>query len=200
MNKEFRAWVLQDWHRYSPGAPTWKTILGALIFDAGFLTVFLFRMSQAFAKRGHPTLSRICKRLTLGLSAAELNPAATVGPGLYLPHPYGVGIGGGCRLGKEVTLHQGVSLGAKTVSVSESGRKVMYPEVGSGALLYPHVLAYGPVKIGAEAIILGNAVVSGDVPPGAIYGGIPARPVNIRPDAMAKNLRGSVLPSETPRE
>lgn len=200
MKEGFRAWTLQDWHRYSPGAPTWKAVLGALIFNAGFLAVFLFRASQAFAKGGHPTLSRLCHRLNLGLSAAELNPAATVGPGLYLPHPYGVGIGGGCCLGSEVTLHQGVSLGAKTVSVAEHGREVMYPEVGSGALFYPHVLAYGPVKIGADATILGNAVVAGDVPPGAVYGGIPARAIKIRADVTAKNLRGSVVTSDTPNE
>lgn len=199
--KNWRETLFQDWHRYSPDPPRWKAAIVALLFDAGFLAVFLFRLSQLLHARQHRLLAKIVRRFNLSVSAAELNPAARVEPGLFLPHPYGVGIGRGCELGKDVTVHQGVSLGAKTVSVEEDLRRTEYPTVEEGAILFPHALAYGPVRIGAAAIILGNSVVSCDVPPGTTYGGVPAREIRSARGFDAGDLRRTARPAasaETP--
>jgi len=186
MPEGFRAWILQDWHRYSPGAPTWKALLGALIFNAGFLAVFLFRLSQALERSGHDILSRLSWRLNLMLCAVELHPHASVGSGLYLPHPYCVTIGKGCVVGKDVALYQGVCLGATTSSADGEEAVREYPEVGNGAIFYPHALVYGPVKIGAHATILGNSVVTCHIPPDAVYGGVPAKQIKTRKDVHAQ--------------
>lgn len=182
----FRAWVLQDWHRYSPGEPKWKAVLGALIFNAGFLAVFLFRSSQALDRSGHDILSRLAWRLNLVLCAVEIHSHASVGSGLYLPHPYCVTVGQGCCLGKDVTLYQGVCLGARTSSADGKGAVREYPEVGDGVVLYPHALIYGLVKIGAHATILGNSVVACDIPPDSVYGGIPAQQIKKRKNDHAQ--------------
>lgn len=184
--------LLQDWHRYSPGPPRRRAVLNALVFNAGFLAVFLFRLTQALESRKRHFLAKLVRRFNLSVSSAELNPGAEVGPGLFLPHPYGVGIGGGCQLGRDVTVHQGVSLGAKTVALEEETRKTEYPAVDDGAILYPHVLAYGPIRIGANAVILGNSVVSCDVPAGSTWGGIPAREIRSGRGLSAEELRRRV--------
>jgi len=66
--------------------------------------------------------------------------------------------------------------------------------VEDGVFLYPNVLAYGPITIGRGAIILGNSVVSGDVPPGATYGGVPAREIRTARGISSETLRQRVRP------
>ena len=200
----WRELLFQDWHRYSAGRRTWKATLALLLFNAGFLAVFLFRMSQLLERKGWKLCGKLVRRLNLALCAAELNPIAEVGPGLFLPHPYGVGIGGGstsgCKVGSNVTLHQGVSLGAKTVDVTNEKRVTEYPRIGAGAVLYPHVLVYGPVTVGDEAIVLGNSVVSSDLPGGATYGGIPAKEIKRSRGFSARDLRSTVFTRDSNRD
>jgi len=166
--------LLQDWHRYSDGRPTRKAVSGALIFEAGFLTVFLFRLAQRMTRRGNHVRSRLIHRFNMIVSACELHPAAEVGPGLFLPHPYGVTIGRGSSVGRDVSLFQGVVLGARTVADESETKQTMYPRISDGVTLYPHVLAYGDISIGRGAVVLGNSVVTHDVPAKKLYGGVPA--------------------------
>jgi serine O-acetyltransferase len=163
-----------------------------LLLDAGFLAVVLFRMSQALQGRGWRVCGKLIRRLNLAFCAADLNADADVGPGLLLPHPWGVAFGGGCTVGRNVTLYQGVSLGAKTVGLEDEQRVTEYPRIGDGVVLYPHVLVYGPVTVGDEAVVLGNSVVSSDVPAGATYGGIPAREIQCSRGFSARDLRSDV--------
>jgi serine O-acetyltransferase len=168
--------------------PRFRVVLAALIFNAGFLATFLFRLCQALTSRNHTFLARLVKRFNLAVSAAELHPAAEVQPGLLLAHPWGVGIGAGCKVGRDVTIYQGVSLGAKTIGIHGETRRTDYPSIGNGAVLFPHVLVYGPVTVGDKAVILGNSVISSDVPAGAVYGGVPAREVQLNRDYSAQEL------------
>ena len=182
--RPWRAELLQDWHRYSEGAPaSWKTILAHLVFDAGFLAVFLFRMAAALESRGRARLARLVHRLNMVVSAAELSPDAEVKAGLYLPHPYGVTIGTGCRVGPDVTLFQGAVLGAKRVDRDGDAPRREYPTIERGATIYPHAVIFGGIRVGEDAVILTNSVVGRDVPAGRTFGGIPATEIRgPRPD------------------
>lgn len=186
--RPWRETLFQDWHRYSDSPPRWGAVLKKLIFNAGFLATFLFRLCQGLRSRNRLFLAKLVKRFNLAISAAELHPDAEAQPGLLLAHPWGIGIGAGCKLGRDVTIHQGVSLGAKTVGVRGETRTTEYPTICQGALLYPHVLVYGPVTVGEGAIVLGNSVITDDVPAGAVYGGVPAREVKIKQDYSPREL------------
>lgn len=60
----------------------------------------------------------------------------------------------------------------RQAGVPQHGRDIV---VGEGAWLGSNVTVLGPCTIGAHAVIAAGAVVTGDVEPGAIYGGVPAR-------------------------
>jgi len=63
---------------------------------------------------------------------------------------------------------------ARSHAIPTAGRDV---EIGAGAWVSSRALVLGPARIGADAVVAAGAVVTADVPPGAIVAGVPARVV-----------------------
>ena len=67
-----------------------------------------------------------------------------------------------------------------TRPIREQGHAVAPIEVGADVWLGAHVVVTAVSKIGDGCVIGANAVVRGNIPPGAIAGGIPARVIKQR--------------------
>lgn len=83
----------------------------------------------------------------------------------FLPHPQGIVIGRGVRLGENVVIGHQVTLGGRDLEIGNM------PDVGDGVYLGAGAKILGKLKVGAGAIIGANAVVTKDVPPGAVVVG-----------------------------
>jgi serine O-acetyltransferase len=92
----------------------------------------------------------------------------TFGSDLYLPHPYGLVVHAGARIGNGCRIYQNVTIGERAGfnGVPRIGNDVF---IGAGAVII------GPVNIGDGAKIGANAVVLTDVPPGFTAVGVPAQ-------------------------
>ncbi len=102
------------------------------------------------------------------VTQCEIPLNGTLGGGLLLPHPQGIVVSPGARVGPNCMLFHQTTLGTvegRTGSPTLGG----HVDVGAGAKIL------GPVVIGDHARIGANAVVLCDVPPGATAVGIPAR-------------------------
>lgn len=101
------------------------------------------------------------KAITEGFMGIELPVSTEVGPGLRLRHGVGVVVNPATRIGANVMLRQGVTLGNRKTAtdcpVIEDG-----VEIGVGAVVI------GPVTVGAGSRIGPNAVVFKDVPAGSV--------------------------------
>lgn len=108
------------------------------------------------------------------LGQAQLDPRATVGPGLRLPHGgNGIVLNASAVLGRDVVLYQQVTVGVDpfakdTYRAGRIGDRVV---IGAGAKVI------GDVTIGDDAVIGTNAVVVEDVPACATAVGVPARAI-----------------------
>lgn len=94
-----------------------------------------------------------------------------IGKKVKFPHPLGIVIGDGVKVGDNTMIWQNVTLGSHGKKDEEMG----YPTIGSGVRIYEGVTVIGVITIGDNAIIGAKSLVTKDVPPRAIAYGIPAK-------------------------
>lgn len=108
-----------------------------------------------------------CSRLLTGI---EIHPAASIGARLFIDLGMGVVIGETARIGEDVMLYHGVTLGG--VSLAQEKR---HPTVGDRVVIGAGAKVLGPITIGHDARIGANSVIVRDVPDNATAAGVPGR-------------------------
>lgn len=109
-----------------------------------------------------------------------INPNATFTETLRLPHPVGVVIGDGVKLGERVSVYQHVTLGGARIGDWKSGK---YPEIGDDTVIFAGAVVVGAVRVGRNCVVGANSVVTRDVPDNATVAGVPAQVLKINPPA-----------------
>lgn len=137
-------------------------VLESLLFENGYLAVVLFRFSHAFKSRGIPMLGPFFHRLSIFLTGVDIAPAAQIAPGFRISHGVGIVIGNGAKIGSGCLMMQGVTVGAPT-----QARIGEMPQIGERVILGAGAKLIGNIRIGDDALIGVNTVVTRDVPAGA---------------------------------
>jgi len=137
-----------------------------------FLPVVLCRASRAARLRGIPFVPELLTYFNIVLFGLEVTPRCEIGPGIFFPHPSGTVVGA-WRIGSNVTILQGVTLGAKKMDMGFDC--ALRPEVGSNVLLGAGSKILGGIRIGDNVTVGANAVVVESVEAGSTVVGIPAR-------------------------
>lgn len=97
---------------------------------------------------------------------------AEIGPGLRLPHPNGIVIGHGVRIGARCRIYQQVTMGGARAGDWQANN---YPVIGDDVTVFAGAKLIGTVDVGDRAQIGANAVVLRDVPADHSAIGIPAQ-------------------------
>ncbi|MEM6799641.1 MAG: WcaF family extracellular polysaccharide biosynthesis acetyltransferase [Planctomycetota bacterium] len=168
---------------YSPGRGfVWQLLwyyVGLVFFESGW---FPF---QSFKPR------------LLRLFGAKIGEGVVIKPNVRIKYPWLLEIGDHCWIGQDVWLdnlamvrigsHVCVSQGAYfcTGSHNHQTRTFKLAEapitVSDGAWLAAKCMLLAGVEVGANALVAAGSVVSKDVPPATIVGGVPARVLGDRP-------------------
>jgi len=114
--------------------------------------LWLMRM----AAQAPPAVAVPARQVLVVTYGCDVQHGAKLAPGLVLPHPLGIVIGGGCRVEPNVVLYQHVTLGWNPGG---------FPVVRAGATLFPGSVVAGDIEIGEGAQVSANALVLSSVPP-----------------------------------
>ena len=171
----WRQEVFQDAARiWAEPSPAVKHLMSALGTEPGLAAAALFRFSARLHRAGHPYFAAVTARINLALHGCQIHPRATIGPGLRMPHPNGIVVGWGVRVGADLTLFQNVTLGARDLQGGP------YPRVGDGVIIFPNSVVAGGVILGSRCRVGAGSVVLHDVAEGSTVAGSPAVPLTAR--------------------
>lgn len=175
----FTQLVFSDLERYRPGQrPSWPRVVLRCASNPGLIASIFLRAQQKAHQAGRVRLAFLIRTLALLVTSADFVPGMDVGPGLLMPHPNGVVIGNGLRVGANVTFGGGITAGVKQPDVppEEDG----FPKICDGAIILANAVLAGPVTIGNHAQVGANTVVLSDVADHAVVFGVPAKKVATR--------------------
>lgn len=139
----------------------------ALLTDGTFAMV-IYRLMQASQNCGLTPLAMIFNKLNAVFGQCIIGRGAVFDAEFVLIHSQGVVINSGVRGGKRIFIEHQVTIGAE---------KRLSPQLGSDVFIGAGARLLGAVRIGNNARIGANAVVTTDIPDGATAVGIPARVV-----------------------
>lgn len=173
-----------------PRSYPWLRIAKILAQSGNWKAVALIRLGQYFHGRRWRWAFRWTARTLRREFGCFVQPTAVIGPGLKLPHPNGIVIGSGVRIGAKCIIYQQVTLGGARRGDFQSNA---YPGVGDRVTLFTGAKVLGAISIGDDAQIGANAVVLRDVPPAHSAAGVPAqcRPLSRSGDTASHTYSGA---------
>ena len=167
-----------DLYRHLEGRTGFKAGLYAYRIVPGFRFLFWLRLaSETRASGGVWKLAHLFARMMhkhyrfkFGISI----PYNTeIGPGFYISHYGGIVVNKDARIGANVNISQGVTIGQ-----ANRGPRKGVPTIGEGVYIGPGVAIVGAVHVSPGCAIGANAVVTHDLPPNAVAVGIPAKVIS----------------------
>jgi len=129
-----------------------------------------YRIAHLLYELDVPIIPRIMAERAHSHTGIDIHPGATIGPRFFIDHGTGVVIGETTRIGRNVKLYQGVTLGALSPFDSEGhprkGEK-RHPDIEDDVIIYANAtILGGSTVIGKGAVIGGNMWITKSVPPG----------------------------------
>lgn len=158
---------LRAYKNYDPAA---KSILEIALLYPGPKALLLHRLAHVFYAAGWFFVARWiseCNRMTTGI---EIHPGAVLGRRLVIDHGMGVVIGETAEVGDDCIIFHGVTLGGMKFDPVKR-----HPTVGNKVLIGAGAKILGPIHLGDGCKVGANAVVTKDVPAGAVVVGNPAK-------------------------
>jgi serine O-acetyltransferase len=170
--------------------PAPRSRMEILIYP-GVWALGLHRVAHRLFRARLYFLARLVNHFSRFLTAIDIHPGAKIGKNFFIDHGFTV-IGETADIGDDVTIYQCVTLGGTDPANGIAGKR--HPTILDGAILGSGCQVLGPITVGVRARIGANAVVTKDVPEGAVMIGIPARATLID----AKEYQKSFVPYGTP--
>lgn len=139
-----------------------------------FRAILSYRAAHQLFLKKHFFLARWVSQRAVRKTGIEIHPGAVIGKGLFIDHGSGVIIGETAKLGDNVTLYQGVTLGG---TGKEKGKR--HPTLEDNVMVSAGAKVLGSFTIGKNSKIGAGSVVLKEVPPNCTVVGVPGRIVKM---------------------
>ena len=146
------------------GDPAAKSVDEVILAYPGFSAISIYRLAHELYKLNIPLLPRIFTEYAHQLSGVDIHPGAQIGKSFFIDHGTGIVIGETTKIGNNVKLYQGVTLGALSVNKDLAEIK-RHPTIEDDVVIYSNaVILGGKTTIGKGSVIGGNVWLTRTVP------------------------------------
>ena len=191
MRDTFFGRLIEDVDSYMVRDPAARSRIEVILCYSGYHAILFYRFANLAWRRKFYLIGRLISNLARFITGIEIHPGAEIGQRFFIDHGMGVVVGETSKIGDDVTLYQGVTLGGTSL---EKGKR--HPTIGDGVIIGSGAQVLGPLNVSEGARIGANAVVLQDVPQGATVVGIPAKIVMGRDKSLADEFCAYGTPIE----
>lgn len=117
---------------------------------------------------------QLLHRIATHMAAMDLSWRTEIGEGIALTHGWSLVVSPMAKIGKNVTLFHGVTIGRRDRISRDGERLIDYPILEDEVWVGPYAIIVGGVKIGRGSRIAGGAFVTDSVPPYSVISGNPS--------------------------
>lgn len=153
------------------GDPAAKSFGEVIFCYPGIRAISNYRIAHSLLQLNVPLIPRIITEMAHSETGIDIHPGARIGKYFTIDHGTGVVIGETSRIGDNVKMYQGVTLGARSFPLDDNGNPIKgidrHPKIGNNVIIYSNSTILGPITVGDGAVIGGNIWVDQDVPSGA---------------------------------
>lgn len=164
------AWKLlkEDLDAYAGGSVGKRII--TVLFDAGFKANVKYRFANALYYKYHlQVLPRWLRYRNQVKFSVDIDFRAKISGGFRLVHAIGTVIGYDVRIGRNVSLHQGVTLGGNSGKKAvRDGVEFSQPWLEDGVRVFSGCTVIGPVYIGCNSQVGAGTLLTKDIPENAV--------------------------------
>lgn len=144
--------------------PAAKSRTEVLLSYPGFFAIFVYRIANNLWMKKVEVLPRLLSEFAHSKTGIDIHPGATIGKSFFIDHGTGIVIGETSKIGKNVKIYQGVTLGALSVSKDKAEEK-RHPTIEDDVIIYANAtILGGNTNIGKGAVIGGNVWITESIP------------------------------------
>jgi len=145
--------------------PAASSINEVIVSYPGFYAITVYRIAHELVKLNVPILPRILSEFAHRNTGTDIHPAATIGVPFMIDHSTGIVIGATAIIGNNVSVYQGVTLGALQVA-KELAEVKRHPTVEDNVIIYARTtILGGKTVIGKNSVIGGSVFLTKSVEP-----------------------------------
>jgi len=163
--RDVREMLALDAQAAYDGDPAAKSIDEVIYCYPGFYAVTVYRIAHELEAIGVPLMGRVMTEHAHSVTGCDIHPGAKIGRSFFIDHATGVVIGETSRIGDNVKIYQGVTLGAKSFPKDERGRVIKglqrHPTIEDNVTIYANAtILGGKTIIGKGVTVAGNTFVT----------------------------------------
>jgi len=144
------------------GDPACKNFDEVILCYPGLRAITVYRLAHELNLLKIPFLPRMMSEWVHGQTGVDIHPGAKIGDHFFIDHGTGVVIGETCVIGQHVKIFQGVTLGALSFPLDESGQLVRnskrHPTIEDRVVLYANATVLGGDTIIGQDSVIGSSV------------------------------------------
>ncbi|NLC69502.1 MAG: serine acetyltransferase [Clostridiaceae bacterium] len=144
------------------GDPAARSEEEIMLAYPAFEAISIYRLAHRLYELNVPLLPRMMTEYAHQITGIDIHPGAVIGKYFFIDHGTGVVIGETCTIGDHVKIYQGVTLGAKSFKLDDTGKPIKgikrHPDIGNRVVIYA-----GATILGGDTVIGDDCVIGGNV-------------------------------------